>query len=1037
MFRKAVSAIMLFLLVISTFTLAFRVQIVKGDGGTIYIEPDGSIYPAGSPVSSLDNVTYWLTSNASSPIVILRDNMVFDGSGFEIVGSGSGHGIDATQRTNVTITDVGVTDFDYGIWLYDSSNCSVTDNNLTGNNWEGITLYYSDENLVSGNIAANDVEDSGIWVASSAFNTISLNQVTGNHIQGLYVDHDSHDNLFYENNVTDNNGLPWTYGIYLAPYSYSNTFTGNNIVNNPVGIYIHFSSNNTIFHNNFIANTLIHAYVEGNTPNTWDNGKQGNYWDNYTGSDSNHDGIGDIPYVIDANNTDYFPLMQPWVPYEGGTVCINADGSVSPLNAPLYSADNITYTLTGNISADADGIVIERDSIVLDGGGYTLQGGGYMLQGNEIAISNGIAVSDMWDVTIKNTNIQGFGCGIYLEDSIGDTVSGNNITNNSNGVFIGDPTVYGIFSYCTICGNNITNNANGGIVFDKASGNSIFGNNITNDGYGIWLGYSDYTSVSGNNITNKLGGLFVGSSNYTSISGNTFTSSGLFVMDSIPCFVENNTVNGKPLVYLESTSDLTVGNDAGEVVLVNCENITVEGLCLSKTDYGVELWETNSSTISGNNITNNLYGLILFYSSNISISGNNVTNNEEGISPTYSSGNNIYGNNITNNEFGIWLFSCSNSSISGNHVTNSVDYGIWLWYSNYSDVSGNNVAENAVGISALDSSNNRFYHNDFVDNAQQVVSFDSAGVWDDGYPSGGNYWSNYGGTDSYHGPFQNLSGGDGIGDTPYVIDTNNTDHYPLMLPGSSQITFDQTGLGSDVNGTVVTIDGLNYSGSSLPLSFWWGPGSVHNFSYAPSVGVSGGEQYFWNSTTGLSTLQSTSITITASGNVTGNYVTHKVIVTNITASTTWVYQGGTPTINVTVTNVGGFNESAVSVTLYYNVTGGKSVNTYPLYLGVGKSLTFTFTWNTKGVPCQNYTLTAVATIPTGSNTLSGETITIKLMGDINDDGVVNLKDIALVARAFGSTPGSSNWNPNADINGDGTVNMRDIALVARQFGNHV
>jgi hypothetical protein len=61
-------------------------------------------------------------------------------------------------------------------------------------------------------------------------------------------------------------------------------------------------------------------------------------------------------------------------------------------------------------------------------------------------------------------------------------------------------------------------------------------------------------------------------------------------------------------------------------------------------------------------------------------------------------------------------------------------------------------------------------------------------------------------------------------------------------------------------------------------------------------------------------------------------------------------------------------------------------------------------------------------------------VTVTIPGDVNGDFKVNMRDIALVARAFGSTPGASNWNPNADINDDGTVNMRDIALAARNFG---
>jgi len=57
-----------------------------------------------------------------------------------------------------------------------------------------------------------------------------------------------------------------------------------------------------------------------------------------------------------------------------------------------------------------------------------------------------------------------------------------------------------------------------------------------------------------------------------------------------------------------------------------------------------------------------------------------------------------------------------------------------------------------------------------------------ANVWDDGYPSGGNYWSDYTGVDVKGGPDQDLPGSDGIGDTPYVLDTNNRDRYPLTKP---------------------------------------------------------------------------------------------------------------------------------------------------------------------------------------------------------------------------------------------------------------
>jgi hypothetical protein len=95
----------------------------------------------------------------------------------------------------------------------------------------------------------------------------------------------------------------------------------------------------------------------------------------------------------------------------------------------------------------------------------------------------------------------------------------------------------------------------------------------------------------------------------------------------------------------------------------------------------------------------------------------------------------------------------------------------------------NNVANNSRFGGIFCSSSNTLYHNNFVNNTNQVV-VENSGVnaWDNGYPSGGNYWSDYNGTDFYRGSSQNESGLDGIGDFPYVIDQNNTDMYPLMTP---------------------------------------------------------------------------------------------------------------------------------------------------------------------------------------------------------------------------------------------------------------
>jgi hypothetical protein len=85
-----------------------------------------------------------------------------------------------------------------------------------------------------------------------------------------------------------------------------------------------------------------------------------------------------------------------------------------------------------------------------------------------------------------------------------------------------------------------------------------------------------------------------------------------------------------------------------------------------------------------------------------------------------------------------------------------------------------------------------------------------------------------------------------------------------------QVIFDQTGVGSDFLGTVVTVDSVSYGVSSLPVSFWYDSGSSHSFSFASPLAV-GSKQYVWGSTSGLSLLQSETLTVTASGSVVGNY----------------------------------------------------------------------------------------------------------------------------------------------------------------------
>jgi len=258
---------------------------------TIYIRADGSIDPPDAPISTVDNVTYTLTGNIISDahgIFLQRSNMTMDGAGFTLLGTRNGAGIYMNGMSNVTVIDTTVNNFTFGFSLGDSFYNNIIANNITNNQYaindDGSWFYPSNNNITANNITANN---EGINLSNSSNNTITGNSITA----GFDV------------------------AILLWFSSNYNTISQNNIANNGKGIWLSESSNNNIFNNNFVNNTQ-QVYVEkfGYT-NFWNNSypSGGNYWSDYNGYDSNHDGIGDTSYFIDENNTDHYPLMTPYI----------------------------------------------------------------------------------------------------------------------------------------------------------------------------------------------------------------------------------------------------------------------------------------------------------------------------------------------------------------------------------------------------------------------------------------------------------------------------------------------------------------------------------------------------------------------------------------------------------------------------------------------------------------------------------------------------------------------------------------------------
>jgi len=408
-------------------------------------------------------------------------------------------------------------------------------------------------------------------------------------------------------------------------------------------------------------------------------------------------------------------------------------------------------------------------------------------------------------------------------------------------------------------------------------------------------------------------------------------------------YYEHVVVNKRLCLTGESrTTTIIDGNKTGPVILVAANGVDLADFTIragqnSHPITNVLLESASECSIRHNILIDGFYGVYLNESNDNAVYRNLATNVSTGVCGFRSDWNCVYSNEFVANSFaGINFHLCS-----------------------FNNVTENLIASNSAGIRFLDGANNNtVYHNNFVNNTiQTYVKSSYSNIWDNGYPSGGNYWSDYTGSDCRNGPSQNLAGCDGIGDTPNVIDSSNRDNYPLMKP----IPWDSDDIG------------------------------VTCFGKVGSQGAS--------------------------------------------SMKTVIAEGTTVHFNVFVMNYG--NDAEVfNITVYVNATL-LGAQTEVAIIGRGFAIV-SFTWNTSSFERGSYTIDAqITAVPDETDTIDNSfvcLVTIGTIGDVDNNGIVNMSDVYDIALDFGAIVGQTSYVSNCDIDDNGIVNMLDLYVTATHYG---
>jgi len=477
------------------------------------------------------------------------------------------------------------------------------------------------------------------------------------------------------------------------------------------------------------------------------------------------------------------------------------------------------YIATDNCTIEGLKILGSMYGIMLDHATHCTISNNHIAENHiGICFDNTSSTNDLNNNTITENH---FGLAFYNSSSQ-NIISADTIQANWFGVIFTDSSNGNEFS------DGIIAHSNSGVISMSSSENAFTNNNFWMNCNTMVLSHSSSNDISSNSIVGIDKGVYLLESYDNTIQDNDFTFSGITIENegTGSQAILGNTINGVPIYYYSNLSDISVPTDAGQVILENCTNFTIQQLNISEVDCGIQLVSCSDISISQCDISECVNGIILDDSQGITIFNNTfLDNHSAGVIISESPSNQIVDNTFTNkgitlrgdslshwnthtvqgntvngkpicyyanadsvlvpNDAGqVIMANCTHSEINGANIS-EVDCGIQLAFCSENEVTKNHLRNNTLGVRLKSSFDNLIYDN-YFDN--------TSNAWDDGVNTwyvdrptsrfnivggkkiAGNFWHDYSGSDTDQ---------DGIGDKDLPYNSNGGiqtggDEMPLV-----------------------------------------------------------------------------------------------------------------------------------------------------------------------------------------------------------------------------------------------------------------